>query len=260
MLNVGSLAPVSRRSCAILLAMLCGCAGATDADDEASDVLGQQSAPALDALVPVVLADGGADAGRPQNVILLQDEGGADLARVTARGAGCPLGSWSAELAGDDLTFALTFRALGIEIAPTQELATSSCTLTIAPRPSTGRQFTARAIAYTAAARLDQGLTAALEVRHYYEGARANTAHGHVSKEGPYEGPLTLTREIPVGEARWTPCDARGLGVNVDLLLRLSNTFPRVTGTLRGAPEAKLMIALSERSCPEARRDAGVAR
>ena len=253
MLNVLSFSQAARRSCALVMMTLCGCGiGFDEAED--ADALGQVSGSMLDAGV-ITPTDGGSDAavdaGPPPNVIIVHDTDGAQVAQVSARGPGCPLGAWDVDMAPDDLHFTVTFQALRIELAATQELATSGCTLTITPSSEGRRQFAARAMSFSGQARLDQGVIGALELRQYTEGSRANTAPGHASKEGPFDGTIALARDVSAAEARWTPCTGRPRGVNVDLLVRLSNTFPRATGTLRGDIEAgsELVVELGTRRC-----------
>ena len=259
MLNVLSFAQTSRRSFALVVMMLCGCSAGLDTAEEESDALQQESGSLIDAGLAVT-ADGGSDAavdaGPPPNVIPLLDESGEQVGLISARGRGCPLGAWDAEMAADGLGFTITFQALRIQLAASQELATSGCTLTILPPSEGGRQFSAASMSFSGQARLDENVVGALELRHYAEGSQANTAPGHTSKEGPFEGTISLRRDVADSEARWTSCTGRRRGVNVDLLMRLSNTWPRATGTLHGDIEAgsKLAIQLRTRACAGASR------
>lgn len=263
---------MSRRSTALLLVALCGCDPVANTEEE--DPFAQETTAVDGGTRTPSSSDGGfrfpsfdggftfpsrsrdagvVDAG-PPNVIPLTDADGV-TGQVTASGKGCPLGAWDVKMSDDQLTYTATFKSMSVTLAAAQEVSTIACTLSIAPPSDGTRQFSAERVTYSAKGKFDKDVVGALEVRHYYQGSAANTLPGHVFEVGPFDGALEIEREIGAGEARWTPCGAPQRGVNVDLLLRLSNGYPRATGNLAGDADSKLVITLMDRACPV--RDAG---
>ncbi|MET0342120.1 MAG: DUF4360 domain-containing protein [Polyangiales bacterium] len=279
MLKQLCLGSMSRKSSALVLAMLCGCGSLADTDEEA-DVAAQESAgldggivtpasrdggsrfPGIDGgfQLPTRPRDAGVDAG-PPNVVALTDADGGTIGQVTASGRGCPLGTWDVKMSEDQLTYTATFKSLDITLGASQEVASASCTLSIAPPSDGTRQFSAKSASFTAKGRFDEGVVGALELRHFTQGTAANTVPAHAYEGGPFEGALSIERQVGASEARWTPCSVPQRGVNVDLLLRLSNGVPRTTGSLVSDADSKLVITLSSRACPQRAEldpDAGV--
>jgi hypothetical protein len=250
----------SQRHWAILLTALCGCAGLGDGE-QTDEYLGQVEAPGLDASVQVALdaaapvADDAAtpvDAGPPPpppNVVKLKDETGAEVAEIIASGRGCPRESWGAEMNADGRTFTITFSELDIALDVSKAFSSANCLLTILPPRWESTQFSAQTITYSGQATLGDGVVGAIEVRHFYQGGSSNAPPGHAYEQGPFEGAIDITREVPSRDARWTPCGARRRGVNVDLLLRLTNGVPRASGTFT-SDASKLVVALTSRACP----------
>lgn len=250
----------SQRHWAILLTAWCGCAGLDDGA-QTDDYLGQVEAPSLDASVPDALdaatpiADDAAasvDAGPPPpppNAITLKDETGAEVAEIIASGRGCPRERWGAEMNADGRTFTITFSELDIALDASTAFSSANCLLTILPPRWESAQFSAQTITYAGQATLGDGVVGAIEVRHFYQGGSSNAAPGHAHEQGPFEGTIGLTREVSSRDARWTPCGARRRGVNVDLLLRLTNGVPRASGTIT-SDASKLVVTLTSRACP----------
>lgn len=275
MLKLLCLGSRSRASSALLLAALCGCGAVADTAEE-DESFAQESAVTDGGAASPASGDGGTrprssdggfrfptrsrdagvvDAG-PPNAVALTDEAGATIGQVTASGRGCPLGSWSVVMSEDRLTYTATFTALDVVLGTTQEVSTLNCTLSIVPPTDGTRQFSAQTVRYTAQGKFDEGVVGALEVRHYYQGTAANTIPKHVHEEGPFEGAIAIERQIGANEARWTPCGSAQRGVNVDLLVRLSNGVPRATGRLGSGPDSKLVVTLMSRACPPPRAEA----
>ena len=179
---------------------------------------------------------------------------------VAATGAGCPRGSWTAEMVPEGNAFTITFNSYVVEAPPTStpSLKRLPCDISLKVRTPRNLSYAVTSFQYFGYANLSPGMKARLIANYAFTGLGVAPA----LKTFQYDFPVPYNTTFAVNDniqARgnapsWAPCDiSSNLQVRTSLVLEAANTaMPGVLAmdNLDGRAEAALKINFRTGSCP----------
>lgn len=194
--------------------------------------------------------------------VTVRDPNGLYFANVTARGLGCPSGSWAASISPDGQTFTLTFSRYELQVAPAEEDDSKQvpCTINVSLNSPAGLSYAVTSFYYQGTAVLDPGVRASLSAYYSFPGQRVSaTVDGSplgVVKEdiyGPYDKGYLFEDNLRSSDYVYSECGTTRV-LQIVTKLSLENTTPRRNGyvnlaALDGSTRGSIVLKFATRAC-----------
>lgn len=181
---------------------------------------------------------GGSDAGGSAA------DAGTRIIAAAANGTGCPAGSALATIAPDGQSVAVTLTEFTLEVSPQASVSVKDCQVSVAVNTGAGEQYQLTRTSARGAAKLEQGVSARVQIDRYFQGNPAGGEESRTDLLGPRDERLALGDTT---SALWSPC-----GVQRDLNVRFTARLVNSTDTPRRgslALDEVQVLTLTKRAC-----------
>ncbi|KAI9765011.1 MAG: hypothetical protein M1839_005682 [Geoglossum umbratile] len=158
------------------------------------------------------------------------DPGTVHINNIGYGGSGCPQGSASASISGDQTTMTMIFDKYIASIGPNVDITESrkNCQLNIDVRYPAGFQYSIFTADYRGFADLDAGVTGTQKSTYYFSGQTQQ-----FSTQSTFKGPVNkdYLEQDKADVVTWSPCASEGM-VNINSQVRLQSSNPKAKGLL----------------------------
>jgi hypothetical protein len=179
---------------------------------------------------------------------------GSYFAKVTARGTGCPAGTWDAEISPDGKTFRIRFDGYQTKVDENMSIDVKDCALSIKLHSPNGLSYSVSQFYYMGYVFLEEGVKARQNARYYFQGNPVAAEQIRADLIGPKDDTYLFEDKVGTTDTViWSPCGV-DRNLYIDTTLRLQNSTPRRNGYVNVAnvnanTETKIVFNLAWKKC-----------
>lgn len=161
---------------------------------------------------------------------------GFKIISIDAQGSGCRTGTFTTNVAADNMSFSLNFLENLAEAGPGFKLTDGrkNCQITVKLSVPDGWRFAVAGFDYRGYIKLDEGIEAQHTTKYYIQGDLKETSVSN-SKIGPVDNPFFYQQQVNVTDKVWSLCE-KERDMNINIAMRVWNAdrekFPNAYGVM----------------------------